>query len=361
MSPNTGWQPRWLDRTAGYSWRLIVVAAAIGLVVAGVAQLSLVVIALFLALVIAAALRPLVGTLARIMPRPLATGLGFLVALATLAGITTFVTVSVSAQVPQLSTQLVVGLNQIDRWLRNAPPPISDLDLSNIGQSVTDWIGQNQELILGQVVARFGVLTEVVATVILAIFCSVFMVNSGTSMWGWFQRQLPVTARDAWHRAALAAWRAFSGYTRGIFLVAATNGLFSGLALTIMGIPLAAPVGMLVFLGTFVPYVGAAIAMIVAVVIALAAKGMWWALAVVLLIALIGQIEGHVLQPFIMSKQVRVHPVVVALAVVAGSMTAGLFGAVVAVPVVAVVWAVFAALRGPLPDADTPDLLAANR
>jgi len=112
-----------------------------------------------------------------------------------------------------------------------------------------------------------------------------------------------------------------------------------------MGIPLAAPLGVLVFLGTFIPYVGSPIALLIAVIVALAAKGPWWAVGVLVLIVMVGQIEGNLLQPLIMAKQVKLHPVVVAIAVVAGAFTFGIIGAIVAVPITAMAWSIFDALR----------------
>jgi len=229
--------------------------------------------------------------------------------------------------------------------VQRLPAPLSDLDLTKAGESLERWIVDNQETVVTTVVSRAGAAAGVVTALALAVFCSIFFITSGTSIFAWIMDQLPERARPYFDAAGHAAWTSFAGYTRGIVLVAATNGLLCGLALSIMRIPLAAPLGVLVFLGTFIPYVGAAVSLLAAVVVALAARGPWWALAVVALIVVIGQIEGHLLQPMIMSKQVKLHPVVVAVAVVAGGLLAGLVGAAVAVPVVAVLWSTFEATR----------------
>jgi predicted PurR-regulated permease PerM len=184
---------------------------------------------------------------------------------------------------------------------------------------------------------------------VLAIFCTIFFLASGTSMWRWFMSQVPVRTRSRWYAAAGAGWYTFSGYTRGTVLVAISNGVLAGIFLSILGVPLAAPLAVLVFIGTFIPLIGAPLAMIIAAVVALAADGLLTALIVTLGIAGIGQLEGHVLQPLIMGKQVSLHPVVVALGVTCGTVVGGILGAIIAVPLIAVAWSVFGTLRTPPP------------
>ncbi|MDR1633664.1 MAG: AI-2E family transporter [Bifidobacteriaceae bacterium] len=357
--------PRWLQVGAGNAWRLLVLVAATYIAVRGIMQVELVAVALFVALVITSVLRPLVNLIDRIawMPRQLATAIAFIVAVAAIGGIGTFVGVSVANQIPRLTDELINGIDTINDMLSRLPAPLDDLDLGTLGDNLADWIRRNSSTLVGEVINRFGLVAEVLTALILALFCSVFFINSGSSIWRWLLGQFRSDTARRIDAAGQAAWTTFSGYTRGIVIVGVTNGLFAGLALAFMGIPLATPIGVLVSMGTFIPYVGSAIAMTVAIVVALAAKGPWWALAVVALVALIGQIEGHLLQPLIMSKQVQLHPVAVAVAVVAGALTAGVVGAIVAVPVVAVCWAVFSRLRamsaefsGTLDDADAAEV-----
>jgi predicted PurR-regulated permease PerM len=160
-------------------------------------------------------------------------------------------------------------------------------------------------------------------------------------MWTWFLNQLPSGVRDSWMTAGGAGWYTFSGYTRGIVIIAVTDGLLAFVLLSIVGVPLAAPLAVLVLIGAFIPLIGAPAAMVIAMIVALAANGPLQAAFVGLGIALIGQFEGHVLQPLVMGKQVSLHPVVVGLAVAGGTLTAGILGAVIAVPLVSVVWAIY--------------------
>ncbi|MDR2454456.1 MAG: AI-2E family transporter [Bifidobacteriaceae bacterium] len=339
--------PRWLRLSAGVAWRLLVLALAVVVAARAVMAVELVAVALFGAAVITSVLRPLAQLLHRVMPQALATTLAFVVALAAIGGLGTFVGVSVTSQISRLTQELINGIGQINDFLARMPAPVSDLDLTAAGDTITDWLRRNSELVVTEVVARFGMAAEVMTAIVLAVFCSVFFVNSGSRMWAWLLAQTkPATAR-ALHAAGHAAWATFAGYTRGIVIVGSTNGLLAGIGLAVIGIPLATPIGVLVAMGTFIPYIGSAIAMSVAIVVALAAKGPWWALVVVAMIVLIGQIEGHLLQPLIMAKQVSLHPVAVAVTVVAGMLLGGVIGAIVAVPVVAVIWSVFSTLRHP--------------
>lgn len=156
------------------------------------------------------------------------------------------------------------------------------------------------------------------------------------------------------HEAAAAGWYTFAGYARGTVIIALIDGVLAYILLAIVGVPLAAPLAVLVFIGAFIPIVGAPLAMIIAAVVALAANGPVPALIVTLGIAGIGQVEGHVLQPLVMGKQVSLHPVVVALGVTAGTILGGLLGAVLAIPVIAVTWTVFSKLRHVEPPLSAP-------
>ena len=197
----------------------------------------------------------------------------------------------------------------------------------------------------GQAAAGAGSVVEVFTALALAIFCTVFFLARGREMWTWFLNQLPSRVRDSWKTAGGAGWYTFSGYTRGTVIIAVTDGMLAFILLSVLRVPLSAPLAVLVFIGAFIPLIGAPLAMVIAMIVALAANGLLSAAIVGIGIALIGQFEGHILQPIVMGKQVSIHPVVIALAVTAGTLTAGILGAVISVPLVAVCWAVFSRLR----------------
>lgn len=349
--------PPWLRTAAGWSWRLILVVAGIALVFWAVTQVLIVFVAVFLALVITAVLSPLTDLYDRVMPRALATAAAILSAVLVVGGLLTYVIVSVAGQWERLAGEFNTGIEQIVGLIENNSLPV-DLELDTRDQWIDDaasWIQQNSQTLVGRAAESAGSIVEGVAVVVLAIFCTIFFVASGARMWRWFLDQVPARTRGRWDAVAVAGWYTFSGYTRGIVLVAITNGILAGIFLTIVGVPLAAPLAVLVFIGTFIPIIGAPLAMIIAAVVALAADGPITALVVTLGIAGIGQVEGHVLQPLIMGKQVSLHPVVVALGVTSGTVVGGILGAVIAVPLIAVAWSVFSTLRTEPPDEEADD------
>lgn len=339
--------PRWLRHGAGVSWRLLVLVAAVALVFWVLSQVQILVLAVFLALVFTAVLRPLVGWMSKVMPRGLAVGLSLLLGVLFLLGLLTYVVYSIANEWNSLSRQFGQGIQQITDWLTSGHLPFQ---LTN--EQITEWIDQGVQWIqdhagqiASQAAASAGSAVEVFTAMVLAVFCAVFFLSRGEAMWTWFLNQLPARVRRGWITAGGVGWYTFSGYTRGTVIIAVTDGLLAFVLLAIVRVPLAAPLAVLVLLGAFVPLVGAPAAMVVATIVALAALGPIQAGIICLGIALIGQFEGHVLQPLVMGRQVSLHPVVVALAVAAGGLTAGIFGAVIAVPLVSVSWAVFSRLR----------------
>lgn len=353
--------PGWLRTAAAWSWRLILVTAAVLLIFIATAKVQLVFVAVFIALVFTAVLRPLVGLFSRVMPRALATALGMLTGFLVVGGLVAYVVASVAGQWQSLSDQFASGTETIFEFLENGPLPVTITtdDLHGWVDEGQKWVQDHAGDIAGTAFEQVGTVVKVFSTLALAIFCTIFFLARGENMWVWFLNQLPSSSRETWKVAGGAGWYTFSGYTRGTVIVAVSDGFLAGLLLTIIGVPLAAPLAVLVFLGGFIPLIGAPLAMVIAMVVALAADGIVKAAIVGVGIALIGQFEGHVLQPLVMGKQVSLHPVVVALVVTGGTLLAGILGAVIAVPLVAVAWAVFSKLHHPDPpmetDEDEPD------
>ncbi|MBO0920918.1 AI-2E family transporter [Cellulomonas sp. zg-ZUI222] len=339
--------PRWLRRSAGVSWRLLVVLAAVVVVFFATSRVTLLFIAVFLALVFTAVLRPLVELMSRAMPRGLATALSLLGGTLFFLGMLTYVGYSIATQWNDLSKQFATGIKQITDFLESGTLPftITSEQIAAWIENGVKWIQDHAGDLVGEVAASAGSVVEGFTALALAVFCTVFFLARGAQMWTWFLNQLPARNRPTWQTAGDAGWYTFSGYTRGTVIIAITDGLLAFVLLTALRVPLAAPLAVLVLIGAFIPLIGAPAAMVVAMIVALAANGLWSALGVGVGIALIGQLEGHILQPLIMGKQVSLHPVVVALSVTAGTLTAGILGAVISVPLVAVAWAVFSRLR----------------
>ncbi|MFI6447223.1 AI-2E family transporter [Kitasatospora sp. NPDC050543] len=352
--------PPGLRRTSEYAWRLLVIAGAAYLVLIVLGRFHLITLAFFLALVVTSVLRPVVDLLARKLPRALAVLFSLVGALLLVAGLLALVGNTVAGEAPSLGREFQGGVDQLERLAKNGPFHVNAQAFDDLRGKITTFISEHRSTLISTAVSGAGRVIELATGAALSLFVSVFLLHSGDRIWRWLEGQLPLRARSRWDLAGRAAWRTFAGYTRGIVIVAASNAVLVGIALFLLGVPLALPLTLLEFFASFVPLVGSPIAMAVASVVALAAKGPVIAIIVLLLIVVIGQIEGHVLHPLVMSWAVSLHPIVVAVSVLVGSIAAGVIGAVVAVPAVSVIWSVISALRGagtvPLqPERDEPD------
>ncbi|MET9467116.1 AI-2E family transporter [Streptomyces sp. NPDC006544] len=339
--------PPILRTAAAYAWRILVVGAVAYAVFSVLGKFHEIALALFLGLVAAAMLRPAADRLDRIMPRPLAVALVLVVSALLVLGAFALVGESVANEWPSLVREFRQGLDRIQTWLSGPPFRLDSNVLSDLQSKIGTYLSSHRSTLLNTAVSGAGRVVAVLTVAALGLFCSVFFIHSGDRQWGWFCEQLPQGVRERVRGAGKAAWRTFTGYTRGIVLVAATNAILVCVALFVLGVPLAVPLALLEFFAAFVPLVGSPVALGVAAIVALAAQGPLVAGLVIVLIVVIGQIEGHLLHPLVMSWAVRLHPMVVALSVVAGAIAAGIVGAVVAVPLVSVIWSVRQSLRPP--------------
>ncbi|MBR7838582.1 AI-2E family transporter [Actinospica durhamensis] len=334
-----------LRRASEYALRLLILGVAVYAVFRIALLFEVVFIALFIALILSSLLRPPVNALDRHMPRVLALALTALGSLAVLSGVAWLVEYSVANETSDLGQEFRGGIDQIKRWLQGPPFHVKASTLSNLQSKIGNYVSAHRSSLLSQAINEASRLIDVITVIALAVFCAIFFTHSGAQIWRWFLNQLPTHLRDLWDRCGQSAWHTFAGYTRGIILVAAANAVMVGVSLKLLRVPLVLPLTVLEFLASFVPLVGSPIAMAVATIVALASRGLTTALVVVALIVVFGQIEGHVLQPFVMGWAVRLHPVAVAVCVIAGTIVAGLLGAVVAVPLVSIAWAVIRVVR----------------
>jgi predicted PurR-regulated permease PerM len=328
-----------------YAWRLLVIGAVIYVVYLALLRVELVLIALFLALVFTSVLHPLTDAINRYLPRGLSVLIATIGSLALIAGVFWLVAVSVSDQSASLVNEFRSGLTRIENWLEGPPFHVNRTDASNLQNKIVSYIDQHRSTLISQAVNGASVAVEALTALALALFCAIYFTYSGGRMWRWFTGMVPEGSRPTWDRCGRAAWQSFSGYTRGVIMVSAANAAMVGIALWILHVPLALPLTILEFLASFIPLAGSPIAMSVATLVALAGRGVTTALVVLILIVVFGQIEGHILQPFVMGWSVRLHPVAVAVSVAAGTLIAGLPGAVAAVPLVSIAYAVFRELR----------------
>ncbi|MDR7380721.1 AI-2E family transporter [Promicromonospora iranensis] len=335
----------WIRSTGDLAWKLVGIGLAVALVFYVVSLVQLVFVALFLALVFTTVLLPLGDLYDRVMPRGLAMAASLLTAVLAVGGLVTYVVSSVVSRWEELATEFGTGLTDLAELLTGNPLLAG---LGTPSEWLADggaWLQANAGDYVGTAAESAGSIAEGATAVVLAIFCTVFFLTQGGRMWQWVLSLVPADRHDRWQTAASAGWTAFSGFTRGMFFVALADGALAGVFLTVVGVPLALPLSVVVFLGAFVPMIGPVAAIVVSVLVALAAKGPVLALVVLIGMVVVAQIDANVLQPLITGKQVSLHPVVMALVVAAGSVLGGLLGAVVAVPLTAVTWAVISTLR----------------
>lgn len=326
--------------------RLLVVVVALYVALRVIGMVRDVLVALFIALVFAALGRPLSQRLSQVMPKWLAVLATFIVAILIAGGAITFVVTSVANSWGTLSSDVQDGVRRLQTWLQTGPLHLTHAQLSQVAAKATAWLsthgGSIAAGLLGNVSSVLGVLTAVAT----ALFASIFFITSGPTIWDWLVGWLPVRAQVRTDQAGRIAWTTFAGYTRGIVLVAVADAILVGAGLFILQVPLAPALMVVVFIGAFIPVIGAPVATWFAALVTLATKGPWEALIVLGLSVVAGEIDGHVFQPFIMGREVSLHPLAIVLVVAIGTTTAGFLGALVAVPIAAVSYAVIKYLAG---------------
>jgi predicted PurR-regulated permease PerM len=320
---------------AAWAWRFVVVIAALGILVYLIAQVSEVVIALLIAVLIAALLMPFVNFLIRHhWPKWLAILVAELGTLAALGALIFLVVTQVIRGFDGLRTQTVQSYGQFTQFLRDSPFQISETELSDaINQGVKGL--QSGGILVSGALSVGTTVAHVLTGFLLVLFSTLFLLIDGKGIWHWIVRLFPHRARAAVDGAGRAGWHTLGAFVRVQILVAFIDAVGIGVVALILQIPLAIPIAVLVFLGSFVPVVGSFVTGALAVFVALVYNGPVTALIMLGGVLLVQQIEGHVLQPLIMGTAVRVHPLAVVLSVIAGGILAGLAGTLFAVPFVA--------------------------
>jgi len=331
-------------RLGGYAWRLAVIGVVGWGLLLLITPLQTLILALFFALLVAAWLMPLTNWLARSMPRWLAAVLSLLVFLVAVGIVVIFIGLQTASQWEGITNAFNQGVTDLQTWLREGPLQVTDAQLTSVYLRVEDFISSS-----GGDIA-LGVLSGVgsVLGVGTALAAAVFILIQPRELLGWLLRWMPARNREVIGQTIRIGWRGFSQYSQGLVLVAITNATLVTIVLLIMGVPLAIPLGIIVFFGAFIPYIGAPIAMLLAAFVALVTDGPLAAGLVIVLIVVIGQLEGNVLQPLIMGQTVNLHPVAIVLVTAIGAAYFGLLGALIGVPLAAGVYGAMRYLSGPV-------------
>ncbi len=247
-----------------------------------------------------------------------------------------FVVWQVTDNLPTLTSRVQDGIGQLKSWSIHGPFHVSEKQVDDVAQTLSDWLGNNSKAVTSAGLTGVTVLLEFLSGLFLAMFVTLFLLYDGARVWDWTLKFVPAAARPGVAGAGPRAWVTLTSYVRGTVIVAFIDAVFIGIGLWFLHVPLAVPLAVFIFLFAFIPIVGAVTSGALAVLVAVVTNGVFTALVVLLVVLAVQQLEGHVLQPFILGRLVRVHPLGVVLAVAAGSLIAGIPGAVVAVPLVAV-------------------------
>jgi len=338
--------PRWLQTSAAWSWRLLLLAAALYVAARVAALLYIVVVPCAAAILLTALLQPLTAPLRRRGMSPLAaTWCILLLAIVLLGGAGWLVTTRVQADYPSLVTQFKHTTTQVQAWLAGPPFHLHTGSLQQLSNDVVKYLSQHKSAVEGTVVTGSRIVVELLAGVVLCFFVSFFLIKDGQRIWQWLTSRFQPERRRRADLAGAAAWQAVVYYVRGTVAVAAIHAVVLGVTLTIIGAPLVAPLALFMFLAAFVPLLGVLVAGAVALLVVLATKGWIAAIIVLIVMVVMNQLEGHLLQPQVVGKMVRLHPLAVILVLAVGAVVAGIAGAVVAVPITAAITRAARALR----------------
>lgn len=330
--------PAALRVTAAYAWRFLVIAAAAGVLIWVVIQLKLIVVPLMVAILVSALLWPAFELMLRKrFPRWLAIVIALVGTIAIVVGLLWLVGWQVAREWPEVRARTADAVEQFRMFLIEGPLHLSAAQIEDYLAQIFSFVEEQAELLWSGALAIGTTAGHVLTGALLAVFILLCLLADGGGIWKWTLRLFPRAARPAADASARNGWRTVVNYARTQLLVATIDAIGIGLSAFFLGVPLAIPVAVLVFLGAFVPIVGAVVTGALAVFLALVYNGPWIALWMLIAVLAVQQIEGHVLQPLLMGAAVKVHPLAVVLVVAGGAMIAGIQGALFAVPLAAFV------------------------
>jgi predicted PurR-regulated permease PerM len=328
--------PFGVDLAAAWSWRFLVVVAAGYVVAQAIALFAVVVLPLVIALLLTALIVPVVNLLSRAgLPRGLSSLLVVIGTIGVLATLLTFAGQQIAQGASDLSAQVVTGLEQIRDWLKDGPLQASDSQIDGYIKSAQDAVTSSNKEIVSRLTEVTTAVSHIVAGVFIILFGTYFFLADGNRIWAWIVRIFPRASRAKADSSGRIAWTSLTAFVRATVLVAATDALGIMVVAAILKVPFVFAIGVLVFIGAFIPMIGAFLSGTVAVLVALVDQGPVVALIMLGGVVVVQQIEAHILQPFLLGRLVSVHPLGVIVAIAMGVLVAGIAGALVAVPFVA--------------------------
>jgi predicted PurR-regulated permease PerM len=352
-SDNVSWG---VQVAAAWSLCFLLVVAALFVLLNLLNSISLVTITVIVAVMISALLQPAVGLLMRYrVPRVPAAILVFVLGMSALVAATWFVVQQVSANASALGSQLSDAVGKIQTWLVTGPPKMSQTQVDGLVSGLTTTVTENRATLAQGAFATANSAIVVLSGTVFCLFATLFLMTDDGGIWRWVVQIFPEDGRAKVAHAGSVGWRTLSAYMRSTVLLALINALTMVAVMLFAGIPLVVPLGVLLFLGSMIPLIGMLVAGVVVILVALVTKGLVMALVMAIALFLTVQLEGNLLNPFIMGKAVRIHPLGILMAVTAGTIVGGIFGAFIAVPLVAIVNNVASDLRNWAPSPVEPE------
>lgn len=329
--------PTGLRVSAALAWRFLFVIAGLYVLIWLAGYFSHIIVPLAIALLLAALMAPGVDRLVQWrVPRSAAAALVMVSGIAVVGGLITFVVITFTNGLPELQEQVSNSLEQIRKWLTDGPLHISGDRIEGFIDDTIDAIQSNQAAITEGAITTATTIGEILTGFLLTVFILIFFLYDGPGIWRYLMRGVPMRVRDRVDVAGRRGFAALVSYVRATAAVAMVDAVGIGIGLAIVGVPLVIPLAALVFLAAFIPIIGAVIAGTVAVLVALVANGFIAALVVLAIVIGVMQLESHVLQPWLLGRAVRLHPLAVVLAIAAGLIAGGIAGALLSVPLLAV-------------------------
>ena len=339
MPTNDG-VPDTLKTMAGIIWRVLVVLAGLAVLVTIMGRIFPVVFALFFAMLVTAWTMPVMNLLKKFLPKPIAMVLALLAIGAAIIAIMAVVISSSIHEGPKLVLAIQSGFTDIEGWLKTGPLQYTDTQVANLLDQAKSAGTTVAKGVLGDALSALGSVGTLIIAASVFIFGVLFFLLTPGKVWDWIISWIPKTAQRQIDTSGRIAWDSISGYTRGIVIVAFCDALLVFIGLLILQVPLAPALAAVVFIGAFIPVIGAPIATFFAAIVALAERGPIIALLVVVLTVIVGSFDGDVLQPLVMGKAVNLHPLAIVIAIAAGSIALGIVGALIAVPIAGALYGV---------------------
>ena len=340
--------PLGVQIAAAWAWRVVVIAFALALIAVAMAYGKVIWVPVVLALLLTVLLTPFVELLQRRLRfgRGLASGVAVLALLAVVSGLLTVAGRQIVRGMGELWSQAEAGLDELLVTLASSPLGLDRAQIENYVQQAREQLSANSDTLVSGALSVTTTVGHVLAGAVVTLFCLLFFLKDGSMIWAWIVRLLPDPARMPAYEASRRGVVTLAAFTRTQILVALIDAIGIGAGALILGLPLAVPLAVLVFLASFIPFVGAIATGAIAVLVALVDQGTGSALIMLAIVLAVQQVESHVLQPLLLGHAVSLHPVAVLLSVAAGSLAAGVVGALLAVPFVATLNTVVLYLRG---------------